>query len=209
MGTPITYVLEYIGADYQEVFYNQKKLEDNTWDRSEWTSVKPTRPEDFPNLPYFIDGDVKMTQTNAIISYICRKEQKLLPNNFTEQWKCDMMVGVTGDFRHSWAMMCYHTGDKEKWQNESLPNWLDLFDKYFTENKFCAGDSLTHVDFMLFEILDMVGTTFPGVYEKHEKLKNFWENILNIEQIQKYRNSDKFSTYPINGWAAKVGGAQD
>ena len=28
---------------------------------------------DFPNLPYLVDGDVRMTESAAIIKYICKK----------------------------------------------------------------------------------------------------------------------------------------
>ena len=38
-----------------------------TYDRSAWLDKKFTLGFDFPNLPYLEDGDVKLTQTVAII----------------------------------------------------------------------------------------------------------------------------------------------
>ena len=40
---------------------------------------------DFPNLPYYVDGDVKVTQSNAILRFIARKyDNKMLGTNMTE-----------------------------------------------------------------------------------------------------------------------------
>jgi len=47
------------------------------WDRTEWTNVKATAEfQDgfaFPNLPYLVDGDVKISQSTAMLKYIARK----------------------------------------------------------------------------------------------------------------------------------------
>ena len=38
-----------------------------------WFSEKQSLGLDFPNLPYFIDGDVNLTETRAIMKYIASK----------------------------------------------------------------------------------------------------------------------------------------
>ena len=47
------------------------------WDRTEWTNVKATAEFQegfaFPNLPYLVDGDVKISQSTAMLKYIARK----------------------------------------------------------------------------------------------------------------------------------------
>ena len=44
-----------------------------------WFDVKFTLGMDFPNLPYFIDGDLKLSETAAIHRYIADKwDPKLL-----------------------------------------------------------------------------------------------------------------------------------
>ena len=35
-----------------------------------WTSVKSTIGLDFPNIPYLIDGDTKLTNPYAILKYL-------------------------------------------------------------------------------------------------------------------------------------------
>uniref|UniRef100_A0A8B9DWX2 glutathione transferase n=1 Tax=Anser cygnoides TaxID=8845 RepID=A0A8B9DWX2_ANSCY len=43
------------------------------YDKSQWINEKEKLGLDFPNLPYFIDGSTKLTQSNAILRYIARK----------------------------------------------------------------------------------------------------------------------------------------
>jgi glutathione S-transferase len=47
-------------------------------DSSKWFGVgdKSKLGFDFPNLPYLINGDFKLTETAAIVRYIIRKSNK-------------------------------------------------------------------------------------------------------------------------------------
>ena len=55
------------------------------FDKSCWFDNKFSLGLDFPNLPYYVDGDVKVTQSNAILRFIARKyDNKMLGTNMTE-----------------------------------------------------------------------------------------------------------------------------
>ena len=55
------------------------------FDKSCWFDNKFSLGLDFPNLPYYSDGDVKVTQSNAILRFISRKyDNKMLGTNMTE-----------------------------------------------------------------------------------------------------------------------------
>ena len=71
LGAPIRYILEYLKVPFNDVQYEQG--EGPEFDRSCWTDVKFTLGLDFPNLPYFIDGDLKITESQAIIRYVVNK----------------------------------------------------------------------------------------------------------------------------------------
>uniref|UniRef100_A0A8C3EZ05 glutathione transferase n=1 Tax=Chrysemys picta bellii TaxID=8478 RepID=A0A8C3EZ05_CHRPI len=45
------------------------------YDTSQWTNEKDKLGLDFPNLPYLIDGQTKLTQSNAILRYVARKHK--------------------------------------------------------------------------------------------------------------------------------------
>ena len=57
----IRYQLAYLGVDYTDKKYSYGPAPE--FSREEWTSEKPTLGLPFTNLPYFIDGDAKVTET--------------------------------------------------------------------------------------------------------------------------------------------------
>ena len=52
-------------ADYEEEVYECGDAPD--FDKSCWFDVKFTLGLEFPNLPYLMDGNIKITQTIAIL----------------------------------------------------------------------------------------------------------------------------------------------
>ncbi|MED6272480.1 Glutathione S-transferase Mu 1, partial [Characodon lateralis] len=67
----IRLMLEYTKSDYKEKFYVVGDAPG--FDKSCWFNEKFKLGLDFPNLPYLIDGDKKVTQSMAILRYIARK----------------------------------------------------------------------------------------------------------------------------------------
>lgn len=211
LRTPITFVLEYANIPYEEKFYEMTKDAEGNWSRDQWLSVKPNMPLDFPNLPYLEDHSeeaqgLKITQTNAIISYICNKHKVLLPDegNLIQQAKMDMMVGVIGDFRMAFVIMSYKTGDTDGYAKNILPDWLEKMEKYFEKNEFCAGEKMTHADFNLYELLDHHRLVFDNILKDFPKLEGFMAKIDQLEEVKKYRASDKWFDHPMNNLCAFV-----
>ena len=69
LAQQIRYLLEYIEHPYEEVLFEQGDAP--SFSIQSWTSVKDTLGLDFPNVPYLIDGDVKLTDPLAIMIYLC------------------------------------------------------------------------------------------------------------------------------------------
>ncbi|CAG2177142.1 unnamed protein product [Oppiella nova] len=145
---PIRYLLKYAGIDFNDkryVFSNEK----------EWQSVKSTLGLDFPNLPYYIDGDIKLTQSLAILRYLGRKhrlvatdDQTLVRQDMAEQQIQDMRDGLFNiimnpDYETREADYCTGT----------LEPQLDLLVKFMGDKEWLSGQ-LSYVDFMAYEILD-------------------------------------------------------
>ena len=60
----IRYQLAYQGVEYEQAWYEQGDAPD--FSREPWLAVKPTLGFAFPNLPYFISGDLKLSESLAI-----------------------------------------------------------------------------------------------------------------------------------------------
>jgi hypothetical protein len=68
------------------------------WHREKWLSVKHTLGLDFPNLPYFIDGDLKLTQSDAILLHVA-KQARLMGATDEARALALMLLGVASDLR--------------------------------------------------------------------------------------------------------------
>lgn len=73
LAQPIRLLLEYVQVPYEDKLFEQGKAPD--FDKSCWFDVKDTILGDYPmpNLPYLIDGDLVITQSNAIVRHIARQ----------------------------------------------------------------------------------------------------------------------------------------
>ena len=71
-GEPSRLLLRYAGANWEDKrrVFNKKDFMQAVGD---WKAEKFNLGLDFPNLPYLIDGDVKITQSIAVIRYLGRK----------------------------------------------------------------------------------------------------------------------------------------
>merc|ERR1712228_79456 len=108
---PCKLLLEYVGADWNDVQYERIKKSDGTLDPAQWTEVKNSEKFQknfaFPNMPYLIDGNVHLTQSLAILKYISRKYG--LGQNLSEletiraDLGCDQIVEV----RDLFINFCY------------------------------------------------------------------------------------------------------
>ena len=75
--------------------------------------MKDTLGLDFPTMPYFIDEDVKLTETLAIMKYICVKHKPaMLGKTIEEQGRVDMLADVLSYVKKNATQPCYSTTDK-------------------------------------------------------------------------------------------------
>ena len=62
----------------------------------------------FFQLPYYFDGDAKITQSNAIIRHIARKNG-LCGKSDEEIDRVDVLENVAMDFRNDFVRICYNS----------------------------------------------------------------------------------------------------
>ncbi|XP_039565456.1 glutathione S-transferase Mu 1-like [Passer montanus] len=200
----IRLLLEYTETPYEDKLYSCGEAPD--YDKSQWINEKEKLGLDFPNLPYFIDGTTKLTQSNAILRYIARKHS-LCGETEEEILRVDMLENQIMDFRMSLVMVCYNP-DFEKLKPgylEQLPGKLKLFSNFLGDRKWFAGEKLTFVDFLMFDVLDQNRIFEPKCLEPFKNLKDFMERFGALEKVAAYLKSSRFQKMPINNKMAKWG----
>uniref|UniRef100_A0A8C9KVD7 Glutathione S-transferase n=2 Tax=Passeriformes TaxID=9126 RepID=A0A8C9KVD7_SERCA len=200
----IRLLLEYTETPYEDKLYSCGEAPD--YDKSQWINEKEKLGLDFPNLPYFIDGPTKLTQSNAILRYIARKHN-MCGETEEETLRVDMLENQIMDFRMSLVMVCYNP-DFEKLKPgylEQLPGKLKLFSNFLGDRKWFAGEKLTFVDFLMFDVLDQNRIFEPKCLEPFKNLKDFMERFGALEKVAAYLKSSRFQKMPINNKMAKWG----
>jgi len=186
--------------EYTGVKYNQKKY---TTDE-EWAADKTTISFDFPNLPYLIDGDKIITESDAINTHICLKSghKELLGKNDDQIVSLATVKGVLNDARTAVSGAVYNP-DFIKVIDSTLKE--KVFPKFENLNKFIGsgegliGTGLTYVDFVFYELAQLLLAHDEKVLDNYANLKKLAETIANLPQIQAYLASDRFQARPLSG----------
>jgi len=79
-----------------------------------WFDQKFNIGLDFPNLPYLIDGDVKLTESKAILKYAARKwDKKLLGRDEVEVGMAEMLSRIHDGIESDLANHAYRLGESQ------------------------------------------------------------------------------------------------
>jgi len=197
LAQPIRLLLNYCGEEFED-----KRFEIGAAGES-WFSIKHNLGLDFPNLPYFIDGDIKVTQSNAILRYIARKHN-LCGETEPEKVAVDVVMEQIMDLRNGLVKMCYDPkGDKDGYV-KGLPAKLEVFSKYLGGKTWMTGDKIAFPDFAMYEMLDQHRILFPGSLDEYKNLLEYVDRFEELPAIKTYMDSDNFLKRQINGPMATV-----
>lgn len=201
LAQPIRILLNYLGVEFEDKMYKVGP----DMSREDWLKEKFSLSLDFPNLPYYVDGDLKLTQSNAILRYIARKHD-MAGKTEQEKNRVDLLAEQSMDFRNGWVRLCYNPKFDELKVDylKNLPSTLDLFEKFLGDRKWFAGENLTFVDFVMYELLDQ-HAQLTSVTDNWPKLAAFLKRFEEVPEIKKYMESPKFMKSPMNNRIAKFG----
>jgi len=189
-GGVVRNLLNYCEVPYEHRVYKE---------REEWfNNDKHKLGFDFPNLPYIIDGDVKIAEANALMSYVTIKGNKkeLLGKTDVDQVRVSEAISVINDLRASVRNTCFTKGDFKQEIEDMLTKGqaktlLTNLEKLFEKRDWIVG-YLTIADFWLFEQLEMILTIDNTKLEPYPSLVKFHKRFLEIPQVKAHRESDKF-----------------
>ena len=167
------------------------------------------------NLPYVIDGETVITQSNACLTYLGRKfnlngkdDQEL---NRVEQCICEVF-----DLRNNAVGLFYSPQDqfdakRDNFIDNQVATSYGKLDGFMSQNgtTFLASNSPTTPDFHFFELIDQI-EELAKKYNKDSPMKKFanveklYETFKALPAIAKYLESD-LHKLPINNKMAAFG----
>ncbi|XP_062522388.1 glutathione S-transferase Mu 4-like [Corticium candelabrum] len=195
---PIRLLLAYKGEQFEEKRYEVKDAEK----RKEWQEkdkLKTGLDLPFPNLPYLIDGDRKLVQSQAILYYLGRK-YNMCGKTEDERVRVDVSLHQALDLRRSFTSLSFASdfADKKPDYLQKLPTVLQGFVDFIGGRKWLAGDELTISDFHFYEQLAQHLILDPSCLDKFPRLQEYVANFEGLPAIKAYRASSIFIKRPIN-----------
>lgn len=205
LGAPLRMMLEYSGADYTDF----RVQEPGQWFGTKKEAVKAKNP--LANLPYLIDGDTCVCQTNACFLYLGDRFG-LNGTTSAERLKTVQLVEEIYDLRNSvidlvypFKMVCrdeveHHQKLKKHLVDNVKANYGKL--SAMLTGPFCLGSSVSTADFHLFEMLDQHELMYtkmgvPSTLGEFPALKKLHATMKALPLLKKYFESDAY-TLPCN-----------
>lgn len=199
LAGPIRFLLAYCKEEFEDKRFVVG--DGPEYSRECWFSVKHKLGLPFANLPYYIDGEIKICQSNAICRYIARKHN-LCGATEEKRVEVDILENQLMDFRNGFVRLCYGPNfdeNKKTYLEKTLPTSLGAFSDFLKDRKFFAGDEVTFVDFIAYELFDQHMAMNADSFTDFKNLKDFHARIRALPEIDAYYKSDKFGNKcPIN-----------
>ena len=201
---PIHMYLAYKEVPHEKVVYPYDNIE-------KWTEQdKKNLGIDFPNIPYIIDGEFKLSQSNSILKYLEGKFGSYYNGDLAHDIKLDTLLDSVYEIRVPFGILFYMEGDlakkKEEYQSPRILSKFEYFNEWLRNRKYLTGDSVCVADFAFWNLVDYHNLFDIKILEKYENIQRFKRDLENEPKVKEYLNSPDYRPFPINAWMAQWGG---
>lgn len=156
------------------------------------------------------ETNVKLTQSNAILRYVCHKfRPELLGTSLQEQALVDMIIGVLADLKQNMTRVAYGPADEYDKELEAFSKTaqthLTTLEKYLGEKPYLVGSNITYADFVCYELLDVLHIMVPNLFADptaFRGLNAYLNRVRALPKIAEYIASDRCIKRPINNKSA-------
>jgi len=193
LGAPMRMLLQYAGADFEDKRYADPK----EWFGKDKPELQKKNP--LANLPYLVDGDVVVCQTNAIFDYLGDR-YGLSGETMEQRRACRQLLAEVYDLRNAIIELVYPFKEKCRTDEEfkmNMTKHLQLGCKAFYtklesvyamtsgRGPYALGQKICTADFHVWEMLDqhevyasklelpspLAGGEFPSLAKLHTTVK--------------------------------------
>ena len=196
------------GADYVDVRIDALDASSPQY-KQVWFDAKDRvgKAVPFPNLPYLLDGDVGLSQSNTCLKYIGRK-YGLMGDDDT---LTDFVLDQATDFDGAVTGRCYRDiGSLKAWILDELPWHLEQWQTLLGGKAFLAGETCTIADAKLYETLRKlirIEADERVLTSTMAKFPIVLEYVARFEaqpRIKAYMESSAYMAAPMNNPHAKM-----
>ena len=194
---PLRYLFAYMNLEYKEKNPEYKY----------WYSNRKNMGFDFPNVPYLIDGSVKVTESRAIILYVLNKlgKRDMLGAPGQQEILHETLMGIMLDIQNAIFSILFAPNYKDVYEFRRkfhIRPKLEYINAYTKDKTFLLGDKPLVVDFYLLFFMEFLSLTeetleVPLSINQYPNVVKVLENINNLEAIKKYKETDPRRLFPF------------
>ncbi|CAG2117931.1 unnamed protein product [Medioppia subpectinata] len=200
-GQPIRLLLNYAGVKFIDKYYDRPGADNLEAFKGDWFKVKFTLGLDFPNVPYYMDGELKLTQSTAIMRHLARKHG-LVATDETGLIRQDVLEQQLADIGSGYAILLRSNDyeiEKVKYIAKTLTPQLDELSRFLGTRQWFTGNHINYVDFLAYEQLDRFRLFSPDTIDKYQNLVQLLTRFESLPAIKAYMKSPEFISWPIAG----------
>jgi len=193
LAQPIRYMLHYLGVEYEEKQYDMQPGTSRAELQKEWSEVKETLGLELPNLPYYIDGDLKISESRAIVGRFARKHN-LAGSCEKDYIRLDVAAGIMADILISIGTFAYDPqfeSKKAAFYADVSP-MIERLSKLVGKGNYILGRKISFQDFALFELLERCVDMYPDCLANFPNLVAFQARMAALPGVEEYRESPAF-----------------